>query len=188
MSTFLGQARARALRPVPSLPRPRLTIVPEGRRAGPAGAVRRCSWSRSCSADWSGCCCSTRRCSAVRTSRRPAAPVRRPDRRQQQRLEAGDRRPRRLPAGRRRRRRASAWSPTTARPSSPSPTGTVIGKPVAGVAGKKVDIGDAPTCRPSARTGKIAVAARRRAGDERDHRPGRGGQARAQDRDREREP
>lgn len=28
MSTFLGQARARALRPVSSLPRPRLTIVP----------------------------------------------------------------------------------------------------------------------------------------------------------------
>jgi cell division protein FtsL len=29
MSTFLGQARARALRPVSSLPRPRLTIVPK---------------------------------------------------------------------------------------------------------------------------------------------------------------
>lgn len=28
MSTFLGQARARALRPVSSLPRPRLTVVP----------------------------------------------------------------------------------------------------------------------------------------------------------------
>ena len=28
MSTFLGQARARALRPVAALPRPRLTIVP----------------------------------------------------------------------------------------------------------------------------------------------------------------
>lgn len=35
MSTFLGQARARALRPVSGLPRPRLTIVPKVAKRAP---------------------------------------------------------------------------------------------------------------------------------------------------------
>ena len=155
MSTFMGQARARALRPVASLPRPRLTIVP-GSRRGLRVSRSWHSWSPCSSLAWSDSCCSTRHCSAARTSPTTCSDS---------------------PTNCRRRRSGSSRRSPTSVPRSASPTkaqrlgmvpndspaflsladGKIIGKPVAGVAGRKADI-RSNTVPIKPRTGKVAAA------------------------------
>lgn len=155
MSTFLGQARARALRPVAALPRPRLTIVPRVAARAPrvpfvllvvtiliSGLVGLLLLN---TALQRGAFVSTdlRQQSADLTI-------------QQQRLELelAD-----LSASQRVAQEAQKLGMV----GNDSPaflslaTGSVIGKPIAGEAGKKVDIRSTTTSSQRVRTPKVAT-------------------------------
>ena len=118
MSTFLEQARARALRPVAALPRPRLTIVPKVACRAPRGSRSSLSSSRVLVGGLVGLLL-LNTVAAARCVRRHRPAATSPTNLTTAAAEPRDRgrRPRRAAAGRRAGASRSAWCRTTARPS-----------------------------------------------------------------------
>jgi hypothetical protein len=155
MSTFMGQARARALRPVQGLPRPRLTIVPKVAARAPripfvalvvtlllAGLVGLL---------------------LLNTSLQRGAYVTNDLQRQSDELATTQERLEQEIAGLGASQRVADEAQRLGMVPNDSPAflslaaGKIIGKPVAGVAGRKADI-RSTTVPIKPRTGKVAVA------------------------------